>query len=71
MTTIITPQSTNEDGSSLGLIVGILLGIVLVGAFFFMYALPRLTVGDTQKAATDINVSLPTGSLGGADSSNN
>jgi hypothetical protein len=61
MTTVINTPGNNDSGSNAaGLIVGIVV-LIIVGALFFVYVLPRIKGSNTPNSV-DVNLNLPTGS---------
>jgi len=63
MTTVINnPGASNESGSMMGVIVGVVL-LLVVGGLFFVYALPAMRDGGGEglKGTVDVNVNVPTG----------
>jgi hypothetical protein len=62
MTTVINnPGNGDGSGSSIGLLLGIIV-ILAAAGLFFVYGLPALQNATAPKSgAIDINVTLPTG----------
>lgn len=59
MTTIInTPGSNSDDSSGVAMIFGIIVLLVL-GALFYVYALPQLRSDTKESTTTEIKVELP------------
>lgn len=71
MPTIINnpPGQSNEDGSSLGLILGVIITILTVVILFFIYGLPSIRSNNTPATGTNINVQLPTNTYPSTNSS--
>jgi predicted permease len=59
MTTVVNNPGSAEGGSSMGMVLGVILALILVG-LFFVYGLPALQgAPSTQSGSTNINVTLP------------
>lgn len=60
MTTIInSPGEKTEDGSGVGLVLGIIVTLILVGLFVF-YMLPTLRTTEPNEPSTQIQIDVPT-----------
>ena len=71
MATIINnPSGTTSEDSSVGMVVGLIIALVLI-VLFVMYGLPALRGGsaapasDAPGASANLNVTLPSGDTGG------
>lgn len=63
MTTVINNPGDGDSSSAMGVIVGIIV-VIILGALFFMYALPAIRGGaapQDDSGSLNINVDLPTG----------
>lgn len=65
METIINNPNGGNEGSGLGIVLGVLLALVLI-ALFFIYVFPSMREEGNDNGSLDINLELPSGS----DSSN-
>ncbi len=64
MATIINKPSDSGNGSSVGIIVGVIVVLLLLG-LFFVYALPALRGSGAPEATTiDLNVDVPANNEG-------
>lgn len=63
MSTIINnpPSGGSDDGSGIGLVIGVLLSIALIG-LFIVYIWPAIQNGNTAKpqTTTEVKIQLPT-----------
>lgn len=66
MATIINNPGDSGNGSSVGIIVGVIIVLLLLG-LFFVYGLPALRGSTAPKATTiDLNVDVPANNEGAA-----
>lgn len=65
MTTVINTPPSNQ-GSGLGVTVGVVLVVVILLGLFFVYGLPAVGGGNAGGNDLNVNVDLPTGGTGGS-----